>query len=90
MGAFLILWNLFFSACSSQSDRGEVDRLNDISYSFHYRNIDSTRLYAEKALALSGGYSCGRAEAFNNLAYIYSADELFGSQETVGQHCFVF
>lgn len=71
MGALLILWNLFFSACSSPSDREEVDRLNDISYSFHYRNIDSTRLYAEKALALSDGYSSGRAEAFNNLAYIY-------------------
>lgn len=72
MGILFILWNLlFFSACSNPYDKEEVDRLNEISYSFHYRDIDSTRLYAEKALSFSAGYSTGRAEAFNNLAYIY-------------------
>lgn len=71
MGLFLILWNLlFFSACSPECDKSEVDKLNDISYSYHYRNIDSTRVYAERAIALSDCYSTGRAEAINNLAYI--------------------
>lgn len=71
MGAFFILWNLlFFSACSPECDEPEADRLNDISYSYHYRNIDSTRVYAEKAMAQSIYYATGRAEALNNLAYI--------------------
>ena len=29
-------------ACYDTSNRAEVDRLNDISYSYHYRNLDST------------------------------------------------
>lgn len=71
MGVFFILWNLlFFSACSPACDEEEVDRLNSISYSFHYKNIDSTRIYAEKALSLSACYETGRAEALNNLAFI--------------------
>jgi len=71
-GVFLILWSLlFFSACSASLKKEEVDRLNAVSYSFHYRNIDSTRIYAEKALSLSSDYSTGRAEALNNLAFTY-------------------
>ena len=32
--------------------RGEVDELNQLSYALHYRNLDSTKVLAEKALAL--------------------------------------
>lgn len=61
------LFFIFFS-CSSHSD--EVDRLNDLSYHYHYRDLDSARIYAERALAASDDYSDGRAEALNNLAFV--------------------
>lgn len=57
-------------ACSDTGNRAEVDRLNDVSYSYHYRNLDSTRAYAKRALELSQNYDDGRAEALNNLAFV--------------------
>lgn len=47
-----------------------VDRLNNISYAYHYRNIDSVETYARKAYKLSTDYGDGRAEALNNLAFV--------------------
>ena len=47
-----------------------VDKLNDISYAYHYRNLDSTAIYAQKALQLAEDYSAGKAEALNNLAFV--------------------
>ena len=44
--------------------------MNDVSYSFHYRNLDSTKYYADKALSLSEDYDNGYAEALNNLAFV--------------------
>lgn len=63
VGIFLL------SACQSEY-KTQVDRLNDISYSYHYRNLDSTKHYAEKALILSQNYNNGHAEALNNLAFV--------------------
>ena len=63
VGIFLL------SACQSEH-KTQVDRLNDISYSYHYRNLDSTKHYAEKALNLSQNYDNGHAEALNNLAFV--------------------
>lgn len=60
-------------ACSDTCNRAEVDRLNDVSYSYHYRNLDSTRVYAKRALELSQNYDDGRAEALNNLAFVEMA-----------------
>ena len=57
------------SACSSP-DRQAVDKLNALSYAYHYRNIDSTEYYARQALALSGTNADARAEAMNNLAFV--------------------
>ena len=57
-------------ACSDTGNRAEVDRLNDVSYSYHYRNLDSTRAYAKRALELSQNYDDVRAEALNNLAFV--------------------
>lgn len=68
-----ILSLFFLSACTSNSYVNEVDRLNDFSYAFHYRNLDSTTYYARKALALSDNYSTGKAEAYNNLAFVHIA-----------------
>ena len=50
-----------------------MDRLNHLSYACHYRNIDSTRHFAQQALDLSGHYPAGRAEALNNLAFVHIA-----------------
>ena len=66
---FAILGFLLFSACS-RPDRQTVDRLNALSYASHYRDIDSTEAYAQRAYQLSAGYQEGRAEALNNLAFV--------------------
>jgi hypothetical protein len=77
-----------FSACDNHR-YDVVDELNEKSYDFHYRSLDSTRYYAERALALADGYRAGRAEALNNLAFYYigrmdykRAYELLDSVET--------
>ena len=48
-----------------------VDAMNDISYAYHYRSLDSAFLYAQKAQKLSADYSSGYAEALNNKAFVY-------------------
>ena len=60
---------LLISACSP-SDKAAVDKLNSLSYACHYRDVDSTEIYANRALALSDHYEDGRAEALNNLAFV--------------------
>ena len=80
----VVLWSLLsFSACSHK-DRGEADRLNALSYAYHYRNLDSTLHYARQVLSLDVDEDC-RAEALNNMAFVdimrmdYShADSLLG------------
>ena len=47
-----------------------MDKLNTLSYSSHYRNIDSAQSYALRAYQQSEGYKDGRAEACNNLAFV--------------------
>ena len=60
---------ILLSACSPK-DRQSVDKLNSISYAYHYRDIDSTACYAQRAYDLSDDYPSGRAEALNNLAFV--------------------
>lgn len=43
--------------------------MNDKSYAFHYRNLDSTLYYANKVLALDAD-DASRAEALNNIAFV--------------------
>ena len=64
-----LLGLLLFSACGP-GNKEEVDKLNSISYYYHYKNLDSTAVYARKALALADDYHAGRAEAYNNLAFV--------------------
>ena len=68
---WIVLWACLalFSACDRQSD-ALVDKLNETSYAWHYRNLDSTAWYANKAYAHSEGYSAGAVEALNNLAFV--------------------
>lgn len=58
-----------FSACLP-SHQAEVDELNSKSYAYHYKDLDSTKTLAERALKLSEGYDAGAAEALNNLAFV--------------------
>ena len=70
-------------ACSDTGNRAEVDRLNEVSYSYHYRNLDSTRAYAKRALELSQNYDDGRAEALNNLAFVEIASMNYARAFTI-------
>lgn len=54
----------------TRSDNGIVDSLNDKAYANHYRNLDSTKAYADSALNLAYNYPAGKAEALNNLAFV--------------------
>ena len=68
----VVLLGLFvFSACRQQ-DNSQADKLNESSYSFHYRNLDSTEVMARKALQLSQhtNYASGIAEAYNNIIFV--------------------
>lgn len=69
IGLLLLLGLFFFSACTP-SCKEDVDRLNDLSYSFHYRNLDSAFVYARRALVQASDYGAGRAEALNNMAFV--------------------
>jgi hypothetical protein len=68
----LITIFLVFSACSPATDKQAVDKLNSLSYAYHYRSLDSTQFYARKAFQLSTSlsYRDGMAEALNNLAFV--------------------
>lgn len=59
----------FTSACNSYHHE-DIDKLNSISYAYHYRNLDSTVFYADKAYKLSTNYNAGQAEALNNKAFV--------------------
>lgn len=47
-----------------------MDKLNDLSYAYHYRDIDSAEAKARKAYVMASDYGDGRAEALNNLAFV--------------------
>lgn len=70
----LCLWSLFLCLACTDTHNGEADRLNDISYAFHYKNLDSTYHYARKAYHASKNYSSGKAEALNNMAFVSIAN----------------
>ena len=77
MWAIAALSLFFFSACSPEC-KNMVDGLNERSYAFHYRNIDSTETYALKALKHAVDYDDGKAEAYNNLAFVSIARMDYG------------
>ncbi len=68
---FLTVVLAVLSACRP-SERAKADRLNEMSYLFHYRNLDSTLCYARKSAQLAEeiGYDGGCAEALNHKAFV--------------------
>lgn len=69
LSTLLMLVGVLAASCSRPKNGSLVDRWNDLAYDFHYRNLDSTRLYAQKAYDASADYGDGRSEALNNLAF---------------------
>lgn len=67
--ALLFYVVLFLSACHHRQQE-TVDKLNGVAYSYHYRNLDSVAYYAAEAMALSGSYDGGKAEALNHKAFV--------------------
>lgn len=57
------------SACDG-SGAAEVNRLNEKSYAFRYRDLDSTKFYAQQSLRLADSLGIDRAEGLNNLAFV--------------------
>ena len=77
-----IISTILISACS-RPDRNSVDKLNSLSYAYHYRSIDSAQAYAVRAYDLSDGYSEGRAEACNNQAFVCIVRMQYDEAETL-------
>ena len=72
----LVFWWLMLLAgvasCGQMAERGRAtlaDSLNAVSYRYHYRNLDSCRAYAVRALARADGDPTAMAQAWNNLAF---------------------
>ena len=70
-GLRLLLIILIFSACSS-ADRQQVDKLNLLSYGYHYRNLDSVKYYCDQTERLSV-HGDGEAAQMNNRAFYLMA-----------------
>lgn len=51
-------------------NRELVDSLNDLSYDYCFRQLDSSYVYAYRAMKRARNYSSGMCEAMNNLMYI--------------------
>ena len=60
---------LVLSGCS-RINVGRVDSDNERAYDFHYKNLDSTLFFAQKAANGAARYDGGLAEAFNNKAFV--------------------
>ena len=77
---WVFLLALSLSACGS-GDTALVDELNEEAYAWRYRNLDSTKAYAWRAMQLAGNYDDGYAEALNNLAFVSLAKMQYGQAQ---------
>ena len=63
-----------------------MDKLNALSYSYHYRSLDSTAVYARRVLdAASPADASQRAEALNHLAFVAMARMHYGKADSLLQ-----
>lgn len=63
-----------------------ADSLNERSYNFHYRNLDSTLYYADLAYKASTHYAAGRAEALNNRSfYLFMKMDFQGARKELNK-----
>jgi len=68
-GAMAIAIIVQLLAACQPRQKADVDRLNSLAYDYHYRNLDSTETYANRALRLTDDYNDGAAEALNHIAF---------------------
>lgn len=55
--------------CGEQATQ-EADHYNDLAYYYHYRSLDSTTVYARRALQVARGDDGVIGESLNNLAFV--------------------
>ena len=79
--ALRLLAPLFILSACSPTDRQAADKLNSLSYAYHYSSLDSTEHNAQKALDASANYADGKAEALNNLAFVRIAQMRYEEAE---------
>ena len=60
---------VFVSACSERHTR-LADELNEKAYAYHYRHLDSTMNYAQRAFSAASTDE-SRAEARNHIALVH-------------------
>lgn len=74
---------LVLSGCTSVSHktRQRVEHLTHRAFDLRYSNLDSVAYYANQALAISGNYHTGKAEAYNNLAFVALMNQDFPTAE---------
>ena len=73
--SILVVAALFLSACSP-ANKARVDELNEQSYAYHYRNLDSTKVLAERALIPQ----LASARAEHHLVFYVSSVPLFAER----------
>ena len=79
--ALRLLAPLFILSACSPTDRQAADKLNSLSYAYHYSSLDSTEHYAQQSLRMSSYYDDGKAEALNNLAFVRIAQMRYEEAE---------
>lgn len=67
-----MVWSLLlFLGCSTKSS-SQAEALNDLTYFYHYRSLDSVKVYADSVLANTSFSDEAHAEALNHLAFYYT------------------
>lgn len=65
----IVMTCVWLSSCGSHSQE-KADKLNDLAYHYHYRNLDSTATFARRALEVAASDDARSAEALNHLAFV--------------------
>lgn len=80
--AWLVCLVMLIASCSASND-GKVAALNEKAYETHYKSLDSTKVYAEKALSLATFESKEWAHAMNDMAFYYIAKMQYAEAERI-------
>lgn len=80
--AWLVCLVMLIASCSASND-GKVIALNEKAYEAHYKSLDSTKIYAEKALSLVTFESKEWAHAMNDMAFYYIAKMQYAEAERI-------
>lgn len=76
----LLMFSFVISA-SGRNVRGTVDSLNAEAYAWRYKDVSRSLAFARRACQMSSGYTDGRHEALNHIAYVGYQQMDFGHAE---------